>query len=62
MRPAREFDDGDITAEQRFDVREVLLDRDLVALPFVMLVPLIVVMENSDDVIEASMNRLGAAD
>jgi hypothetical protein len=41
VRPAREFDDGDITAEQRFDIREVFSDRDLIALPFVVLVPLV---------------------
>ena len=60
MRPARKFDDGDITAEQRFDVREVLLDRDLVAFPFVVLVPLVVVVKNqSDDVIKAVNEPIG---
>ena len=35
-----------IAAEQRVDIGEVLPDRDLVALPFVVLVPLVVVVED----------------
>jgi hypothetical protein len=60
VRPARELDDGDITAEQRFDIREVFSDRDLIALPFVVLVPLVMVVENqSDDVVKAVDETIG---
>ena len=54
MRSAGASDGGGIPAEQRFDVGEVLPNRDLVALSFVALVPLVVVMEDEgEDVVEA---------
>ena len=60
MRPARELDHGEIAAEQRFDVGEMLSDRDLVALPLVVLVPLIMVVKDQGyDVVEAVDESIG---
>ena len=54
---------GNAAAEQRFDIGEVLPNRDLVALPFVALVPLVMIMENqSDDVVETVDEPVGAAE
>ena len=45
------------SAQERLDVRKVLTDRDLVALPFVVLVPLIVVVKNQSDDVEEILNE-----
>jgi len=48
------FDAGRIPASERVHVRQVLADRDLVALALIPLVPLVVVVEDQgDDVVEA---------
>lgn len=53
MRPACQLDHADVPAEERFDICQVLTDRDLVALPLIVLVPLVVVVEaHRDDVVE----------
>ena len=60
MRPARKLDHGEIVAEQRLDVGEMLSDGDLVAFPFVLLVPLIVVVEDQgDDVLKTVDESIG---
>jgi len=60
MRPARGADGAPIAAQQSIDVIEVLLDRDLVALPFVAFVPLIVVVKDQrDDVVEIVDEAIG---
>ncbi len=54
MRSTGGFDDRHVPAEQRLDIGEVLPDRGFVALPLVVLVPLVMVMEDQrDDVVEA---------
>ena len=55
---ARKLNDGGIPAEQRFDVGEVLPDRDLVALSFVLLVPLIVIVKDQRDDVEEVLDEL----
>src|SRR5262245_3444853 len=53
MRPASKIDHGDVAAEQSVDVGEMLMNRNLVALSLVMLVPLIVVVKDQRyDVVE----------
>jgi hypothetical protein len=58
VRPARKLNDGRVTAEQRFDVGEVLRDRDLVALSFVLLVPMVVIAKDQRDDVEEVLDEL----
>ena len=60
MRAAGQLDHRHVAAEQRVDIGEVLADRDFVALPLVVLVPLVVVVEDQrDDVVEAVDEAVG---
>jgi hypothetical protein len=53
MDSAGKLDDRLVPAEESLDVGEVFLDSDLVALPLVVLPPLVVVVKNQrDDVVE----------
>src|SRR5688572_12965395 len=53
MRPAGRLYLALVTRSQRRDVGEVLADRDFIPLPFVTLVPLVMVVKNEgDDVVE----------
>jgi hypothetical protein len=57
---AGELDYRDVPSEQCIDVREVLADGSLIALPLVLLVPLIVIVKNQgDDVVEAVDKTIG---
>src|SRR5215213_4464583 len=49
MRPAGKLDRGNVPTEQGVDVDQMLPDRDFVALPFVTLLPLIMIVKNQGD-------------
>jgi hypothetical protein len=58
VRLACQLGHRDATAEQGFNVREVLSDGDFVALPLVAFVPLIVVVENQREYVVEVFDKL----